>query len=617
MAGIRLRLRFAASVLSLTAFAVLVVGVGSAASAATVAGWGENEFGVLGTGSTTGGPESCEKFPCSKTPVPVGAGLSNVVQISSSEDHTLVLLSDGTVRAWGFNEYGELGNDSIEESATPVPVHGLSNVVQVAAGTYSSIALLSNGTVMAWGDGEEGDLGDGATQGPLACRNFYFCSRVPVAVPGISDAVAIAAGDRSMFAVLADGTVLMWGRNFYALNGDGKGDQGPGCECVDSPRPVPGVSRAMAITASPDIAMALISDGTVMAWGRNGVGDLGNGTSKPFVYEGCECEVPVQVSGLSGANAIAAGKYVGAAILFGGTLRTWGYNGDGELGIGTSTGPDSCGGEGCSKVPVAVGGISGAEAIGAGEFHAVALLSDGTARAWGFNPYGQLGDGTIESKSAPVGVHVAGASGISVNYNTSFALLGPSQTLSVSLAGAGNGVVGGPTGILCPPSCSGRFTQGAFETLKPEALGSGFAGFSGACTGTGLCHLAMGANQDVTATFGPPKGTKITRAKVNSHKETAAFRFNAPGAITGFQCELIRPRPHRSHKRPGRRRMAQLKKQRRPSFGSCGASETYKHLRPGHYVFKVRALDILGADANPAMKRFLVKHLKPRRTAKR
>ena len=531
-----------------------------------------------------------------------------------------MLLSDGTVRAWGFNEYGELGNDSIEESAIPVPVHGLSNVVQVAAGTYTSMALLSNGTVMAWGDGESGELGDGATQGPLACRNIYFCSRVPVAVPGINNAVAIASGERLNLALLADGTVLMWGKNFYALNGDGKGDQGPGCECVDSPKPVPGITGAMAISASPDIAMALISDGTVMAWGRNGEGDLGNGTSKPFVYEGCECEVPVHVSGLSGVSAIAAGKYDGAAILSDGTLRSWGYNGDGELGIGTFTGPESCGGDPCSKVPVAVGGISGAGAIGVGIFHSVALLSDGTARAWGFNPFGQLGDGTTETSNVPVGVHVAGASGISVAYNSSFALLGPSQTLSVSLAGAGAGVVGGaPGGILCPSACSGRFSQGAFETLRPEtAPGSGFAGFSGACTGTGLCHLAMGRDQNVTATFGPPKGTTITHAKVDSRKKSAAFRFTAPGAITGFQCELIRPRPHRVRHKPAKRSRAKVRKQRKPRFASCGSDgQVYKHLRPGHYTFMVRALDILGADANPAKRRFLVKHLKPRRTAKR
>jgi hypothetical protein len=470
---------------------------------------------------------------------------------------------------------------------------------------------------MVWGDGENGELGDGATNGPLACENFYFCSRVPVAVPGISDAVAIAAGDRFNLALLADGTVLMWGRNYYGLNGDGRGEQGLGCDCVDSPRPVPGIARAMAISAGRDTAMALIADATVIGWGVNSEGELGNGSSKPFLT-GCECEIPVPVSGLTGATAIAAGQYETVAMIQDGTLRSWGYNGDGELGIGTSTGPDSCGMDPCSRAPVTVGGITGASAIDVGGYQTLVLLSDGTARSWGFNPYGQIGDGTTESRSVPVGVHLAGASGISAATDSSFAILGLAQTLSVSLAGAGSGVVGGPAGILCPLSCSNRFSQGAFETLRPEAAaGSGFAGFSGACTGTGLCRLAMGRDQDLTATFGPPKGTKITRAKVSSRKKSAVFGFTAPGAITGFQCELIRPRSHHSHQRHVRHRRVRLRKNRKPRFASCASTgKAYKHLRPGHYVFRVRAIDILGADANPAKRDFRLKHLKPRRKTK-
>jgi alpha-tubulin suppressor-like RCC1 family protein len=614
---INLRLRLVASVLSIAAVAALAVGSSAPASAATLAAWGENESGILGTGSFSG-PEKCEAVPCSRMPIPVAAGLSNVVQVSAAENHALALLSDGTVRAWGYNEYGELGNDSTNDSASPVIVSGLSNAVQVAAGTYSSMALLSNGTVMAWGDGEYGELGDGATTGPLACENFYFCSRVPVPVPGISGAVAIAAGDRFNLALLADGSVLMWGRNYYGLNGDGRGEQGLGCNCVDSPRPVPGVAHAMAISAGSQTAMALISDGTAMGWGQNSEAQLGDGTSKPFLV-GCECEGPVRVSGLTGASAVAAGEYESATILGDGTLRSWGYNGDGELGIGTSTGPETCVSDPCGKVPVTVGGISGAAAIDIGDYQTVVLLSDGTARSWGFNPYGQIGDGTTENSSVPVAVHLTGASGISAGINSSFAILGPSQTLSLSLAGAGSGVVGGPAGVLCPSSCSNRFPQGAFETLRPEASpGSGFAGFSGACTGTGLCRLAMGRDQDVTATFGPPMGTRITQAKVNRRKRSATFRYTAPGAITGFQCELVSPRRHRKHHRRAARSRAKARKHRKPRFASCGPeSKAYRHLRPGHYEFRVRALDMLGADANPAKRRFVIKHPKPRRTAKR
>ena len=100
-----------------------------------------------------------------------------------------------------------------------------------------------------------------------------------------------------------------------------------------------------------------------------------------------------------------------------------------------------------------------AQSVAAGKYHSLALLGDGSVRAWGFNADGQLGDGTEEERNAPVLVSgVAGASEVSAVEGTSFALIGPSQTLTVSLAGAGAGTVGGPGGILCPAvNCVGRF----------------------------------------------------------------------------------------------------------------------------------------------------------------
>jgi hypothetical protein len=118
----------------------------------------------------------------------------------------------------------------------------------------------------------------------------------------------------------------------------------------------------------------------------------------------------------------------------------------------------------------------------------------------------------------------------------------------------------------------------------------------------------MEADQTVTATFGPPKGTAITRSRIQSPKRKATFSFSAPGAITGFECLLVRPaRKARTHGR------AALKKGRRskPRFARCIGPKAYKRLKPGKYTFRVRALDILGADANPAVKKFTIK--KPRK----
>jgi hypothetical protein len=261
-----------------------------------------------------------------------------------------------------------------------------------------------------------------------------------------------------------------------------------------------------------------------------------------------------------------------------------------------------------------VSGLLGTAAIAAGYFHSLALLSNGTVEAWGFNPFGQLGNGTTNSADLPVPVNgLSGASGVSAHDNVSFALLGPTQTLSIALVGAGAGAVGGPAGILCPSTCSAGFPQGAVETMRAApTAGSGFAGFSGACTGTGLCRVTMGQDQSVSATFGPPKGTQITHAKINSRKKSATFLFAAPGAITGFECMVIRPSPRRRHH--GSHKRLSLRKRPKPHFTACSASgKGYKHLLPGRYAFEVRALDILGADVVPATQHFKIKLVKQRK----
>src|SRR4029079_11022143 len=125
----------------------------------TVVAWGDNEYGQLGDGTTTG-PEICPSagfstVPCSTKPVPV-SGLSGVVAISAGDDHNLALLGDGTVMAWGANNDGQLGDNSTEESDVPVPVSGLHEAVAISAGGFHSLALLRDGTVRAWGDNGNG-----------------------------------------------------------------------------------------------------------------------------------------------------------------------------------------------------------------------------------------------------------------------------------------------------------------------------------------------------------------------------------------------------------------------------------------------------------------------------
>ena len=354
-------LRSAASIFA-PCLACLALCGNAQASGATGVGWGENSYWVLGK---TPPDETCEAVHCRKTPSPVN-GLSGATQIAASETHILALLSNGSILAWGYNGYGQLGDGNTDEATTPVTVSGISDAIQVAASTAHSLALLADGRVMAWGENGYGDLGERVERRPG--RMPVFLQHGPEAGSGLSNVVSVAAGDEYSLALLADGTVVAWGYDEYGTIGDGgRAVKTYTCLCAPSPTLVPGVSGAMAISASKRLGMALLGDGRVMDWGQNLEGELGNGTNK--TTEGpCYCEGPVAVSGLSGAKAIAAGTYHGMALLPNGTLRAWGYNGDGELGTGSFTGPESCAGSPCSKVPVTVSGLTGTTAIAAGHF---------------------------------------------------------------------------------------------------------------------------------------------------------------------------------------------------------------------------------------------------------
>jgi alpha-tubulin suppressor-like RCC1 family protein len=268
-----------------------------------VRAWGSNNVGQLGDGTII------DKY----LPVAVKE-VSNVTAISAGEHHNLALLSDGTVMAWGYNGYGQLGDGEETERHAPEKVPGLSGVKAIFAGPYLSLALLEDGTVKAWGNNSSGQLGNGT-----CCES----SPVPVTVKELSGVTAIAAGDRHSLARLSNGTIAAWGSNVYGQLGDGTE--------IDkhSPVAVEGLTGVATVNAGLSYSLALLETGTVKTWGEDNQGQLGNGTC-------CEhSKVPVSVKELSGVTAISAGTYYGLATLGSGTLMAWGNDQLGQLGNGT------------------------------------------------------------------------------------------------------------------------------------------------------------------------------------------------------------------------------------------------------------------------------------------
>jgi alpha-tubulin suppressor-like RCC1 family protein len=346
--------------------------------------WGFNSGGELGDGTT--GPPSV-------LPVKVKE-LSGVTATASGASHTLALLEDGTVMAWGENSRGQLGDGTKQERAAPVAVclvaeapcaaeHRLKGVTAISAGYDQSVALLSSGTVLEWGE----RVGGSAT--------------LPVEKTGLPEkAKAIAAGEGVSLALLASGRVMAWGFNGSGQLGNGttENSEAPVAVCaVGTVGPCPSgpfLEGVKAISAGrfESFAVAVLEGETVVAWGANRFGELGDGTTE-------NRDVPVAVKGLGGVSAVSAGGDHVLALRKSGTVEAWGLNSDGQLGGGTSAGPETCGTppaapQACSKKPATVSGPSArVTRVAAGIHHSLAMLENGAVYAWGSNATGQLGDG--------------------------------------------------------------------------------------------------------------------------------------------------------------------------------------------------------------------------------
>lgn len=243
-------------VTGLTGVAGVIAGLKSAFALktdGTVWAWGEHRKGLLGIGLIPSATPAARPDSVPQ-PFPVQVrGIQGVRQVSAGMYHTLALLEDGRVMAWGYNGEGALGDGTTEDRWEPVAVKGLSGVVKVAAGSNSSLAVLKDGTVRVWGSNHSGLLLDGTKQG---------CSQIPKAVTGIRTATDGAAGLGHFLVLLASGTIQCWGFNGWGHCGDGR--TGSYALSIVNTKNIGGVAW---MGASANGAFAMLKDGRLMGWG--------------------------------------------------------------------------------------------------------------------------------------------------------------------------------------------------------------------------------------------------------------------------------------------------------------------------------------------------------------
>ena len=335
--------------------------------------------------------------------------------VAAGYSHTVALKNDGALWAWGDNGKGQLGDGtSVTDRNIPVRVKGengigyLEGVIAVTAGSYHTVAAKNDGTVWAWGNNGNGQLGDGTS---VTNRNLPVRVIQEKGAGGNPDVplegvIAVAAGGEHTVALKADGTLWAWGYNSSGQLGDGTSvtnrnlpvrviqKKGAG---GNPDVPLKGV---IAVVAGRDCTVAIKDDG-LWAWGENNMGQLGNGTTEDKntpvrVLQG----VSVNLNGstyLEGVIAVAAGGEHTVALKADGSLWAWGWNYYGQLGNGTTEDKNT---------PVRVGTDTNWASVSVGNFHTIASKRDGTLWAWGDNTYGQLGldtFGTLEKNPVRLG----------------------------------------------------------------------------------------------------------------------------------------------------------------------------------------------------------------------
>jgi uncharacterized repeat protein (TIGR01451 family) len=385
--------------------------------------WGDDIQGQLGDGGTT--------LQVNTAPVGVVPLGQPARAVASGNSSTCALLADASVRCWGDDSSGQLGDGGTTSDVNSSPGGTVAlgqGARAITLGGAQACAILNDGAVRCWGTDIYVQLGTGLPTSSL--------NAAPVAAVSLGQAAtAITAGGNHVCALLADGSVRCWG-----YDGDGELGDGGTTDVVNAtPKAAVALGQpAVAITGGTSNTCALLADRTVRCWGSDAQGQLGDGAAS----SGSVNASPVGTVGLGqGARAISAGDSFVCALLVDDTIRCWGNDQNGQLGDAGTT----------ATVNTNPGGVvalgQAARAVTAGGLSACALLADSTVRCWGYDMDGELGNGgtTSSTNSAPVGVvgmpslaspNSADLS-LTASTSTSTATVGDQVVITLTLANAG------------------------------------------------------------------------------------------------------------------------------------------------------------------------------------
>ncbi len=325
----------------------------------TLWAWGYNAFGQIGDGTIIN----------KSTPTQIGTA-ANWASVAVGASHTIALKTDGTLWAWGNNGNGQLGDGTTAKKTIPTQIGTATNWASISAGGDYSLALKTDGTLWAWGWNGSGQFGDGT----ITDKN------TPTQIGTDNNWASLSAGSQHSLAIKTNGTLWAWGNNGNGRLGDGTTTQ------RNTPIQIGTATNWASISAGQSHTLAIQTDGTLWAWGSNAQGKLGN--NGPLAGK----TTPTQIGTSTNWSSVSAGSGHSFGIQTDGSLWAWGNNGNGRLGDGTTT---------IRTTPTKIGTTANWASIVSLASHSVAIQTDNSIWAWGSNGSGQLGDGTTTEKYSP------------------------------------------------------------------------------------------------------------------------------------------------------------------------------------------------------------------------
>ena len=356
--------------------------------------WGWNDFGQLGDGTTT------SRY--TPTEITINFNLNaeeTVIEIISGYYHTVAITSEGRVFTWGYNAYGQLGDGTTTSRYTPTEITSNFNlnagetVIAITVGMFHTATITSEGRVFTWGSNGHGQLGDGT----ITNRNTPTEITSNFYLDAGETVMEITAGDYHTAAITSKGRVFTWGYNPNGQLGDETTTERYIPTEITSNFNLNAGEIVIEITAGYGHTAAITSEGRVFTWGNNIYGQLGDGTTTSR-YTLTEITNNFNLNIGETVIELTAGMFHTATITSEGRIFTWGYNEYGQLGDGTTTNRYAP-----TEITSNFSFNAGETVIEntAGQYHTAAITSQGRIFTWGYNHNGQLGDGTINDKYTP------------------------------------------------------------------------------------------------------------------------------------------------------------------------------------------------------------------------